>query len=165
MKGGQEGGSRAYHSIRWLISFHLCGSILPDRGRWERSEHKRREGGKEGELEMVVVSIWQRNTALRVLLKRPHKPELSEVGGHILTIGHTNIDCRFSAWPSWTPSSSSTCYGNRQNDPWKQCTQSVQCSIEELPWIVTLASPFKTHKVMWQNMLMQSLLSSIFWIF
>lgn len=31
--------------------------------------------------EMVVVLIRQRNTALRVLLKRPHKPELSLVGG------------------------------------------------------------------------------------
>lgn len=34
---------------------------------------------------MVVVLICQRNTALRVLLKCSHKPELSEVGKHILT--------------------------------------------------------------------------------
>lgn len=38
---------------------------------------------------MVVVLIGQRNTALRVLLKRPHKPELSPVGGRTLTLGHT----------------------------------------------------------------------------
>lgn len=47
---------------------------------------------------MVVVLICQRNTALRVLLKRPHKPELSGVGGHTLTFGHTDEDCGFSAW-------------------------------------------------------------------
>lgn len=41
--------------------------------------------------EMVVVLIRQRNTALRVLLKRPHKPELSLVGGRP---GHTEQRCR-----------------------------------------------------------------------
>lgn len=47
---------------------------------------------------MVVILICQRNTALRVLLKRPHKPELSEVGGHELTFGHTDMDWEFFAW-------------------------------------------------------------------
>lgn len=37
---------------------------------------------------MVVVSIGQRNTALCDLLKRPHKPELSEVGRQTSTLGH-----------------------------------------------------------------------------
>lgn len=60
---------------------------------------------------MVVVLICQRNTALRVLLKRPHKPELSEVGGHILTFGHTDMDCGFSAWLSCTQSYPSTSCG------------------------------------------------------
>lgn len=46
---------------------------------------------------MVVVSIGQRNTALRVLLKRPHKPELSPVGGRTPTLGHTGEGCRFPA--------------------------------------------------------------------
>lgn len=117
MKGGQEGGSGAYHSIRRLISFHPCGSILPDRGRWERSEHEK-EGGREGRrAEMVVVLICQRNTALSVLLKRPHKPELSEVGGRILTFGHTDIDCGFSAWLSCTQCYPSTSCGSRQSGP------------------------------------------------
>lgn len=63
---------------------------------------------------MVVVLICQRNTVLSVLLKRPHKPELSEVGGHILTFGHTDIDCEFSARFSLTQSYLSTSCGNRQ---------------------------------------------------
>lgn len=37
---------------------------------------------------MVVVSIAQRNIALCDLLKRPHKPELSEVGRRTSTLGH-----------------------------------------------------------------------------
>lgn len=37
---------------------------------------------------MAVVLIGQRNIALRDLLKRPHKPELSEVGRQTLTFGH-----------------------------------------------------------------------------
>lgn len=64
---------------------------------------------------MVVVLICQRNTALRLLLKRPHKLELSEVGGDILTFGHTDMDCGFSAWLSCTQSYPSTSCGNRQS--------------------------------------------------
>lgn len=65
----------------------------------EMRKERVQEGGREGRgAEMVVVLICQRNTALRVLLKRPHKPELSEVGGHILTFGQIDMDCGFSAW-------------------------------------------------------------------
>lgn len=67
----------------------------------EKGASARRRGGTRGverRAEMVVVLICQRNTALRVLLKRPHKPELSGVGGHTLTFGHTDEDCGFSAW-------------------------------------------------------------------
>lgn len=53
---------------------------------------------------MVVVLICQRNTVLLVLLNRPHKPELSEVGGHMLTFGHTDIDRGFSACLSYAQS-------------------------------------------------------------
>lgn len=63
---------------------------------------------------MVVVLICQRNTALSVLLKRPHKPELSEVGGHMLTFGHAHIDCEFSAWLSFTQLYPSASCGNRE---------------------------------------------------
>lgn len=55
---------------------------------WEGGRGRKKE--REGRAEMVVVLICQRNTALRVLLKRPHKPELSEVGGRTLTFSHTD---------------------------------------------------------------------------
>lgn len=34
---------------------------------------------------MVVILIYQRSTALRDLLKCPHKPELSKLGVHLTT--------------------------------------------------------------------------------
>lgn len=44
------------------------------------------EGGREGKnAKMVVILIYQRSTALRDLLKCPHKPELSELGVHLAT--------------------------------------------------------------------------------
>lgn len=58
---------------------------------------KRKGGEGVRGAEMVVVSIGQRNTALRVLLKRPHKPELSPVGGRALTLSHTGEGCRLYA--------------------------------------------------------------------
>lgn len=114
-KEGRKEGAGAYHSIPELISLHPCGSILPDRRRWERSAPE--EDGGRYSTEMVVVLICQRNTALRVLLKRPHKPELSEVGGRGLTSGHTNIDCEFSAWLSCMQSHPSTSQRNRESRP------------------------------------------------
>lgn len=75
---------------------------------------------------MVVILICQRNTALRVLLKRPHKPELSEVGGRTLTFGHTDMDCGFSAWLSCTQSYPSAPCGNGQSG---LCSLENQCFV------------------------------------
>lgn len=81
-----------------------------------RKERAQDEGGGGGwgcvggRAEMVVVLIRQRNTVLRVWLKRPHKPELSGVGGPALTFGHTDMDCGFSAWLGCTqPYPSASC--------------------------------------------------------
>lgn len=79
----EGGGSGPYHSIR-PVDIIPSSRINSPRRREMRKERVR--GEEEGGLwvrgaEMVVVSICQRNTALRVLLKRPHKPELSLVGG------------------------------------------------------------------------------------
>lgn len=80
----EEGGrSGPYHSIR-PVDIIPSSRINSPRRREMRKE--RVQGEEEGGrwvrgAEMVVVSIRQRNTALRVLLKRPHKPELSLVGG------------------------------------------------------------------------------------
>lgn len=97
-----------YHSI-------LADQFSQTEGDEKGASTSRGWGG--GGTEMVVVLICQRNTALRVLLKRPHKPELSGVGGHILTFGHTDVDCEFSAWLSCTQSYPSTSCGNRRMGP------------------------------------------------
>lgn len=99
--GRRERGVSLYPSVDIIPSMRI-NSPRQREMRTERAQEGG-EGGREGRrAEMVVVLICQRNTALSVLLKRPHKPELSEVGGHILTFGHTDIDCGFSAWLSCT---------------------------------------------------------------
>lgn len=119
----QKCGERRVGRSEWGISLYPLVDIIPSlrinspRQREMRKERAQAEGGGGGGTEMVVVLICQRNTALRVLLKRPHKPELSGVGGHILTFGHTDVDCEFSAWLSCTQSYPSTSCGNRRMGP------------------------------------------------
>lgn len=101
---GRWGQGRITLSLGWYLSIR-ADQFSQTEGDERGARRRRTEGGSS---EMVVVLICQRNTALRVLLKRPHKPELSEVGGRLLTSGHTNIDCGFSAWLSCMQSHPST---------------------------------------------------------
>lgn len=111
-EGRKEGAGRITLSVGWYHSIH-ADQFSQTEGDEKGASTRLREGGREGRrAEMVVVLICQRNTALSVLLKRPHKPELSEVGGHTLTFGHADIDCGFSAWLSSTQSYPSTSRGS-----------------------------------------------------
>lgn len=133
-EGRKEGAGRITLSVGWYLSIH-ADQFSQTEGD-EKGASARKEGGREGRrAEMVVVLICQRNTALSVLLKRPHKPELSEVGGHILTFGHTDIDCGFSARFSCTRSHLSTSCGNRQRG---------RCLLKTVLWRILCIHSFKS---------------------
>lgn len=126
----QKCGERSVGRREWGISLYPLVDIIPSlrinspRQREMRKEQAQGEGRGKGGLgvaEMVVVLICQRNTALCVLLKCPHKPELSGVGGCILTFGHTDVLCGFSAWLSCTQSYPSPSCGNRRMGPGLCC--------------------------------------------
>lgn len=81
----KEGAGRITLSVGWYHSIH-ADQFSQTEADEKGASTRRREGGREGRrAEMVVVLICQRNTVLHVLLKCSHKPELSEVGRHILT--------------------------------------------------------------------------------
>lgn len=98
-KEGAEGGGCITLSVGWYHSTRAdqFSQTEGDKNGAGAQDGGRGRGGGGRRAEMVVVLICQRNTALRVLLKHPHKPELSEVGGLTLTFDHTDMDCGFSA--------------------------------------------------------------------
>lgn len=93
-KCGERSVGRRERGVSLYPSVDIIPSMRINSPRQWQMRKERAWGGREGEgrrAEMVVVLICQRNTALRVLLKCSHKPELSEVGRRILTFCQTWI--------------------------------------------------------------------------